>query len=530
MTGSQLIGSRESAEGADTFHAIDPVSGETLQPAFHEATPAEIDAALQLAKSAAPELAASTGERRKELLDAVADALEADADAIKPRVIAETGYPAARADGEFARTVMQLRLFGRVAAEGSWVEARIDTAIPDRQPLPKPDLRRLRVPVGPVVIFGASNFPLAISVAGGDPASALAAGCPIVTKGHPSHPGSSELVARAVLRGVAAAGFPEGTFSMLQGATNDTGRLLVEHPEARAVAFTGSLRGGRALFDIAAARPVPIPVYAEMGSVNPQFVLPGKLAADPAAFAEGLFGSITLGNGQFCTCPSIVFVPEGEALDAMLARLLELVGESRGAPLLNPGIASAFEAGTAAWADVAGLEVIGKGSLQAAAVGAAPVVAKIALADFTARRGVLSDEVFGPSTLLVTCPGPEAYPAAAALFGGQLGASVHGTDAELAAAGELVSALAAFSGRVCFNNFPTGIEVCDSVHHGGPYPATTDAGHTSIGTAGITRWARPVSYQNAPDALLPPALQNANPLGLMRLVDGEWTRGAAGGA
>ena len=329
MNGNQLIGNKESAEGSSTFNAINPVSGETLAPAFHEATQDEINSALALAKSASDFLRNSTGSDRKRLLDAIADEMEADADLIKNRVGEETGYPQPRLDGEFGRTVMQLRVFGKVAEEGDWVGARIDTAIPDREPLPKPDLRRMLVPVGPVVIFGASNFPLAISVAGGDPASALAAGCPIVTKGHPSHPGSSELVARAVLRGVEKAGFPEGTFSMLQGATNETGTALVEHPDTCAVAFTGSLRGGRALFDIASSRPNPIPVYAEMGSVNPQFVFPGKLGSDPAQFAESLFGSVTMGNGQFCTCPSMVFIPEGDDLSKMSERYLELVGEPR---------------------------------------------------------------------------------------------------------------------------------------------------------------------------------------------------------
>ncbi|MED5584810.1 MAG: aldehyde dehydrogenase (NADP(+)), partial [Verrucomicrobiota bacterium] len=489
---------------------------------------AEIDSAFELAGAAAPFMAASTGEDRSRLLNAIADALEEDADVIKERVGLETGYPQARLDGEFGRTVMQLRVFGRVAEDGNWVNARIDTALPDREPLPKPDLRRMLVPVGPVAIFGASNFPLAISVAGGDPASALAAGCPVVTKGHPSHPGSSELVARAVLRGVEQAGFPEGTFSMLQGADNDTGRMLVEHPKACAVAFTGSLRGGRALFDIAAARPIPIPVYAEMGSVNPQFVLPGRLDAGPGAFADGLFASVTMGNGQFCTCPSLVFAPEGESLDEMIGHYLELVSGSTGAPLLNAGIASAFESGIARWQDIEGVEILAQGSLEAAEIGAAPVMARISLEDFKASREMFMEEIFGPSVLVVVCPDKESYVEAAGLFDGQLGTSIHGNEEELPEAGALLAALSGFSGRVCVNGFPTGIEVCDSVHHGGPYPATTDAQHTSIGTAGISRWGRPVSFQNTPQPLLPEALKDTNPLGLLRLVDGVWTRDPAG--
>lgn len=524
MKGTQLIGNTESAQGTNTFKAVNPVDGKSLEPPFHEATGVEIDGAFELAASAAPFMAASTGKDRSRLLNAIADALEEDADVIKKRVGLETGYPQARLDGEFGRTVMQLRVFGRVAEDGNWVNARIDTALPDREPLPKPDLRRMLVPVGPVVIFGASNFPLAISVAGGDPASALAAGCPVVTKGHPSHPGSSELVARAVLRGVGKAGFPEGTFSMLQGAENDTGRLLVEHPKAGAVAFTGSLRGGRALFDIAAARPTPIPVYAEMGSVNPQFVFPGILDADPKAFADGLFASVTMGNGQFCTCPSLVFVPEGESLNTMIGHYHELVSGSSGAPLLNAGIAACFESGIARWQDIEGVEIIARGALEAVKVGAAPVMAKISLEDFEASREMFMEEIFGPSVLVVVCPDKESYLDAAGLFEGQLGTSIHGNEEDLSGAGELIAALSCFSGRVCVNGFPTGIEVCDSVHHGGPYPATTDAQHTSIGTAGISRWGRPVSLQNTPQSLLPEALKDTNPLGLLRLVDGSWTR------
>ena len=524
MNGNQLIGNKESAEGSSTFNAINPVSGETLAPAFHEATQDEINSALVLAKSASDFLRNSTGSDRKRLLDAIADEMEADADLIKNRVGEETGYPQPRLDGEFGRTVMQLRVFGKVAEEGDWVGARIDTAIPNREPLPKPDLRRMLVPVGPVVIFGASNFPLAISVAGGDPASALAAGCPIVTKGHPSHPGSSELVARAVLRGVEKAGFPEGTFSMLQGATNETGKALVEHPDTCAVAFTGSLRGGRALFDIASSRPNPIPVYAEMGSVNPQFVFPGKLGADPAQFAESLFGSVTMGNGQFCTCPSMVFIPEGDDLSKMSERYLELVGESPGAALLNPGIANAFSQGIDQWKAIEGVEVLAEGSLEGTEVGAAPVVAKVSLEDFMKNSEPFMHEVFGPSTMFVVCPDKESFVEASDVFDGQLGSSIHCSEDEIGAASDLISKIGQFSGRVCINSFPTGIEVCDSVHHGGPYPATTDAQHTSIGTAGISRWGRPISFQGTPDELLPDELKSGNPLGLMRLVDGTWTR------
>ena len=320
------------------------------------------------------------------------------------------------------------------------------------------------------------------------------------------------------------AGFPEGTFSMLQGATNETGKALVEHPDTRAVAFTGSLRGGRALFDIAAARPNPIPVYAEMGSVNPRQVFPGKLNSDPAQFAASDFGSVTMGNGQFCTCPSLVFVPEGESLQKMTDRYLELVGESSGAALLNPGIASAFSQGIDQWRGIDGVEVLGEGTLEGTAVGAGPVIAKVSLEAFTKDPQPFMDEVFRPSTICVVCPDTEGFVGACSAFDGQLGSSVHCNDDELISSKDLIGQISEFAGRVCVNSFPTGIEVCDSIHHGGPYPATTDAQHTSIGTAGISRWGRPISYQGTPDALLPDELKNDNPLGMMRLVDGQWTR------
>ncbi len=381
----------------------------------------------------------------------------------------------------------------------------------------------MNVPVGPVIIFGASNFPLALSVAGSDVASALAAGCPVVVKGHPSHPGTSDLLAKAVSAGVAAAGFPTGTFAMEQGASKVVGQALVEHPEARAVAFTGSLAGGRAIFDLAARREVPIPVYAEMGSVNPQFVLPELLATDAYGFAKRLLAAATMGNGQFCTNPGLVFVV-GESA-AFVEAYRSAIGSYAGAPLLNPGIMHAFARGIDRWRSVPGLEILEEGKVVSEAkIATAGVVARIAFDDFMQAAPLFQEEVFGPATVVIECQRLEQLMLVTRSFGGQLGASLHGTDADLAGddARSLLAQLASFAGRVLVNGFPTGLEVCDSLQHGGPYPATTDAHWTSVGTAAIERFGRPLAFQGVPDGLLPDALKEGNPLGLRRLVDGEW--------
>ena len=405
------------------------------------------------------------------------------------------------------------RLFAEVVREGHWLDACVDRAQPDRQPLPKPDLRRVRVAMGPVVVFGASNFPLALSVAGSDSLTALAAGCPVVVKGHPSHPGTSELLARAVLRAIDAIGLPEGSFSMLQGTSQELGRQLVEHPATQAVGFTGSVRGGRALLDLAAARRDPIPVYAEMGSVNPQFVYPGILAKVASGFAERLFASVTMGNGQFCTCPSLVFVPAGKHTDTFVNRYRALVNASTGGLLLNPGIAAAYQDGIGRWADLKEVSLLARCPIS----NEGPAVARIDGATFLHHAELFLEEVFGPVTVVVVCESENDYIHLARVFPGQLGCSLHGTEAELAAkALPLMQELQRFAGRIVVNGFPTGIETSLAMHHGGPYPASTNSQHTSLGLAAIDRWTRPVCFQDTPDALLPAALQDANPLAIPR--------------
>ncbi|MDG2123962.1 MAG: aldehyde dehydrogenase (NADP(+)) [Verrucomicrobiales bacterium] len=521
MTGKQLIGFGESGEGEESIRAVNPATGEVLEPGFCEAVEGEIDRAMGLAAEAAVEMRRFSGEKLAGLCEAIAEELEAAKGQLLERCGVETGYPEARLNGEFGRTVGQMRQFAAVAREGRWLHAVIDHGDPSRQPLPKPDVRRMMVALGPVVVFGASNFPLALSAAGGDTASALAAGCPVVVKGHPSHPGTCEIAARAIVAAVKRCGFPEGTFSMVQGASNRVGGLLVKHEETAAVGFTGSLKGGRALFDLAADRPVPIPVYAEMGSINPQFVMPGVLDSDPEGFAEALFGSVTLGNGQFCTNPGIVFVVKGaEGTDTFLRKYKELVAESEAAAVLNQGIADGYENGVVALESIEGIEVSrGRGGDRGIRVGA--VVAVSDLSVFVENRDRLEEEVFGPSTVIVQCRGLSDFGSVAESFPGQLASSVHGTESDLSGCGVLIEDLSRSAGRIIVNGFPTGIEICEGMHHGGRYPAATDSHFTSIGFGAIARWGRPVAFQGMPQSLLPPALRDDNPLRISRVVDGS---------
>jgi NADP-dependent aldehyde dehydrogenase len=493
-----------------SFTARHARTGEVLGT-YVEATAAAIDQAVHAAASAAPALARLAPAARAAFLERIADEIVALGQPLLDLAQAETGLPLPRLEGERGRTAGQLRLFAALVREGSWVDARIDPALPDRKPLPRPDLRRMLVPLGPVAVFGASNFPLAFSVAGGDTASALAAGNPVVVKAHPAHPGTSDLVAHAIRLAVVACGLPAGTFSLLHGASPATGVALVRHPRLEAVGFTGSQTAGRALFDAAASRPRPIPVFSEMSSVNPVFLLPGALRERAAALAEGLAGSFTLGVGQFCTKPGLVIGLASPAWDTFAATLAEKARAVPAGTMLHAGIADAFRRGLAAVHDVEWL------------CSAHAHVARVDAAAFLARPE-LAHEIFGPYTLLVTVRDPAELLALAAALDGQLTATLHGNAADFAAAADLVSVLTCKAGRILANGFPTGVEVAPAMHHGGPYPATTDVRFTSVGTAAILRFARPVCYQNLPESLLPDALANANPLGLLRLVDGKPTR------
>lgn len=524
LHGLNLI-SGQTAGGSTTFRAMNPATAQPLDPPFHEAGLEDVDRAMRMAESAFADFRQRRPAERAALLSAIAAGIEAD-DALLDRANSETGLPLERLRGERARTVGQLRLFAKLIEEGSWVGARIDRGDPARKPAPKPELRRMLIPIGPVVIFAASNFPLAFSVAGGDTASALAAGCPVVLKTHPGHPGTSERVGAIITRAIRAAGMPAGVFSMLHGRSHELSLSLVRHPAARAVGFTGSLRAGRALFDAAAARPTPIPVFAEMGSTNPVFVLPGALAERRDPIAQGLVQSVTMGVGQFCTNPGVVIGMDDQATRGFVEQLAARIADTWPGTMLYSGLRDAFEEGIRKFSSVPGVRVAGQSRTSAdpGKTQVAPIVfasdARTYLANPTLR-----EELFGPATIAITGSRDELEQVARGLDG-HLTATIHATPADLREHGGLIAILENKVGRLLFNGFPTGVEVGYAMQHGGPYPATTDPRTTSVGTAAIERFVRPICYQDFPDEALPPELQSKNPADIWRLVDGQLTRAA----
>lgn len=520
LHGLSFIGDARSERNSTGFHALNPRTGEALPPVYHSATQAELDLACSLAAEAFTSYSQTSGKAKAAFLRRIADGFDAHAQALAERAHLETALPAApRLAGEVGRTAGQLRMFAGVVEEGSWVQARIDPALPDRKPLPRVDLRSMLRPLGPVAVFGASNFPLAFSVAGGDTASALAAGCPVVVKAHPAHPGTSEMAARIVADAVAASGLHPGVFSMLFDAGIDIGAALVKHPLIRAVAFTGSLRGGRALMELASARPDPIPCFTEMSSGNPVFVLPGALKQGATALATNLFSSFTLGAGQFCTKPGVVFVPNTEGAAEFTGELQNLVGKAQPFTLLTAGIARVYERETAARAGAVALTA--EAAAEQSVSCHAPAKLFSATLDQLLADPALAEEIFGPNTLLVSCASTDEYLRAASALDGHLTATLLGTEDDLDANRELVRRLEQKAGRLIFNGYPTGVEVTHAMVHGGPYPSTSDSRFTSVGSLAIYRFARPVCFQNFPQALLLDELKDANPLGIVRLRDGR---------
>ena len=506
ITGRQLIDGEEPVSCGETFQAVNPATGETLKPDFSEGTAQDVDRAALAAERDFEAFRNASAERRAVLLETVGEELLALGDELLDRAGSETGLPRPRLEGERLRTVNQLRLFAQVVRDGDYRGIRIDPGDPARAPLPKPDLRMRYIPLGPVAVFGASNFPLAFSVAGGDTASALAAGCPVLAKGHPAHPGTSELAGRAIVAALRRCDLPAGVFALVQGSSHSLGASLAVHPLVRALAFTGSLKGGRALFNLAAARNEPIPVFAEMGSSNPQFLLPEALRERGAEIAAGFAEALTLGVGQFCTNPGLLFAIAGADLETFASRVSAMLGEKPGGVMLHRGIREAYVSDVGRRSRIAGVRPFGEvGEAGSGACLAAPV---LLCTDFTSfhKSRELSEEIFGPAAVLVGCADREELLTAARRLCGQLTATLHGTTGDFSTFSELPGILEVKAGRLICNGFPTGVEVSPAMVHGGPYPATTDSRFTSVGTVAIQRFLRPVCYQNFPPALLPDGL------------------------
>lgn len=522
VDGAMLVGSG-ARQAAARFRSQDPASGQALTPDFSSASEDDVAEACALAAAAAPEFAASDPEDRARFLETIASEIEAIGDELIVRAMQESGLPRPRLEGERGRTTGQLRLFAAFVRQGDWIDATIDPAQPERAPLPRPDLRRMNVPVGPVAVFGASNFPLAFSVAGGDTASALAAGCPVVVKGHPSHPGTGELVARAIQRAVAACGLHEGVFSYLPGETHELGEALVADPRIRAVGFTGSRGGGLALMRIAAARKEPIPVYAEMSSINPVILMPSALASRGRALAEAFVQSLTMGAGQFCTNPGLVIAVDGPDLDAFVAAAADVMQGSAPQTMLSPSIHENFVKGVSALAGHAAVETIARGQRETSANQAVAALFQTSAQQFLADVA-LAHEVFGSSSLIVRCRDLAEVATVIASLEGQLTATLQLDDADIPYAHALLPLLADRVGRVLANGWPTGVEVAHAMVHGGPFPATSDGRTTSVGTLAMFRFLRPVAFQNLPAELLPAALADDNPFAVARRIDGNRER------
>ncbi|MGI6873869.1 aldehyde dehydrogenase (NADP(+)) [Amycolatopsis sp. 3B14] len=521
LTGEMFIGAaRVTGSGKEVF-SRDPRTGEELTPGYRYGGTAEVSRAAALAEEAFDVYRATDSATRAAFLERIADEITALAGPIVERAVLETGLPQARLTGEVARTTGQLRLFAATLREGSWHGARIDPAQPGRAPLPRADIRQRRVPLGPVAVFGASNFPLAFSVAGGDTASALAAGCPVVVKAHDAHLGTSELVASAVRAAVVACGLPEGVFSLLVGDGPELGTMLVTDPRIQAVGFTGSRGAGLALVSAAASRPQPIPVYAEMSSVNPVVLLPGALAARGAELGTAFVGSLTLGAGQFCTNPGLVLAVEGPGLDEFVSAAAEAVRGDAGGTMLTLGIAGAYAGARDRLAGRPGVVELARGEAGSSAACGGAALLTVDGSRFTAE---LQEEVFGATSLVVRCADQTELLGVVRALAGQLTATVHAVESDEPLAAALLPVLERKAGRILFNGWPTGVEVGHAMVHGGPFPATSDSRTTSVGSLAIERFLRPVAYQDVPAALLPPVLRDGNPEGVWRRIDGELSR------
>ena len=516
LIGKSFIGSERSGDGNVRYYGVNPAAKEQLETAYIQSTEEEISVATAKAVLAYEVYRYISGQKKADFLDVIADEILALGDALLERSSLESGLPLGRVTSERGRTIGQMRLFAQLLRTGEWVGARIDPAIPDRTPMPRVDLRSMERPVGPVGVFGASNFPLAFSVAGGDTASALAAGCPVIVKAHPAHPGTCELIASAIIKAAATTNMPEGVFSMIQGPSIDVGMALVSDPRIKAIGFTGSHRGGKAIFGAAAARSEPIPVYAEMGSTNPVFILPQALENRGDIIATGLAGSITMGVGQFCTNPGLVVrITDRNAtsFDSQLSTALEGIAAGT---MLTSDINAAYAKGIERLNSQSDVDSLLEREGSSADSGH-PNLFATTVKSFC-NTPDLEEEVFGPSSVIVRADNKEELLKVASQLSGHLTATLIGEESELVAYRDLIEILETKVGRLVINGYPTGVEVCHAMVHGGPYPATTDSRSTSVGTGAITRFTRPVCYQNFPDALLPDELKQDNPLGISRMV------------
>lgn len=516
---SQIIAGTLSREGKGAFTSVNPRTKQAGVQVFTNATTGEIDRAVRAAAEACEEVRLYSAEKLAGFLDVVVSEIDALGDILLETADWETGLGLPRLQGERDRTTGQLHKFATLLREGSYVDAIIDTATEAAH-----DIRRMLIPIGPVGVFSASNFPFAFAVAGGDTASAFAAGCPVVVKGHPGHPATSALFAGAINSAVRQSGFPAGMFSLIQGADVEVGQALVKHPQIEAIGFTGSLRAGRAIHDAAAARPRPIPVYAEMGSINPVVFLPEAVKNRAESLAEGLVHSVTLGGGQFCTNPGLLFVLDRPEASRFISMVVERMAQVEPCVLLNAQIEGGLAMAVETTREFPFVELLTGGRVQSEHhYTYASTVMRVSSADFRAHAA-LQEELFGPVTVFVICQSIDDLTETLQVLHGNLTATIHAEESEQDQANDLYLLLREKAGRLIWNGFPTGVAVVPSMVHGGPYPATTVAGTTSVGTTAIRRFMRPVAYQNMPDALLPDALKDANPLNIWRLVNWEWTK------
>ena len=522
ITGKNYIGNQKSAKGNKTYKTFNPELNEENQTTFTEATSEEIQEVVDLASEAFQEFRTISGAKKAEFLNTIADEILALDTELIETYCSETGLPEGRAKGERGRTVGQLRGFANLVAEGSWLEATIDVAQPEREPMPKSDIRKMLIPLGPVVVFGASNFPLAYSTAGGDTAAALAAGCPVIVKSHPMHSGTGELVASAIVKAAEKTGMPNGVFSNLNSNGIEVGQQLVSNAGVKAVGFTGSIKGGRALFDLAAKREEPIPVFAEMGSINPVVILPKALENRHQEIAKTYAGSITLGTGQFCTNPGLLLGIKSDDLTSFINNLSDEIVKINPSCMLHPNIKKGYEKNKEKVVAQNNVSVEANYTADVHKNYAQQAVVAVSGKDFL-ENSTLHLEVFGPFSMVVQCENDEELQTVITNLEGQLTGTVISDDNEISSYQSIIAALQNRVGRIIFNGVPTGVEVCESMVHGGPYPASTDSRFTAVGVNSIKRWVRPFSYQDWPNSLLPQELQNENPLDIYRTVEGKRT-------